>query len=203
MPRKLSLLMLAGLTACALPPPAYSPPRQDQPHATLKIRHIVHERKGPSYRYAVRIGAFAVDSRVVGETAEGQTIHLLVHPKTDRFFVAGTSFHMEMRAVNKSRQKSETYSCSQYRCSGYGASRRCGSESSTCTRSVTEHYTAMENTEIKDDACSRALSFTPKAGATYVLQFDYLGENECKMQRMEQLAAKDDGEFELVPCGPG
>lgn len=187
-----------GLASCL--PPAYVQPRVDEPHAILKVRHNVHAHQGPIYRSSVRIGSDVVDGRTRSAILEdAHTFHLRVRPNLATYSVGGVSFHTEMRSVTRQRSVQESYSCSHYQCSGYGASQRCGSVSQTCYRTRYENYTVMESVEVIDDACSRAVRFAPRVGSTYLVQFDYLGENECTLKCLEQVST-DGGEFDLVPC---
>jgi hypothetical protein len=201
MPRFLPVLILL-LAACR--PPAYVQPTPDQPHAILKIRHIVHAQRGPMYASAVRIGEFAVDERTLeGGQNERAIIHLRVHPGPDAFAVAGHSYHMEMQMVTRYRTVQESYSCPQQECSGgYGTSpRTCRTAYRTCTRSRQESYQTMQSVPVIDDQCQAGFPLDPRPGATYLMQFDYLGENDCQMSCFEQVA-NGSGGFTLNPCAP-
>lgn len=200
MPRLLSLLILVGVVLASCRPPAYVQPTELEPHAILKIRHIVHARGGPLYSSAIRIGRFSVDERTLDDPqSESSTIHLRIRPGTDTFGVEGTSFHMERRMVTRYRTQYETYSCPRQSCSGYGSSQRCYSTYSTCTRSRQVPYTDWVTVPVTDDRCYRVVAFAPRVGGTYMVQFDYLGENQCELACFEQIPTPD-GAFSLAPC---
>ncbi len=204
MPRLLPLLSLALLLgACRAP--AYVQPSPTQPHALLKVRHIVHARRGMHYGSAVNIGRFSVDERtlesVPTESTESgsETIHLRIHPTPDVYAVRGFSFHYEQRMVSRTRTVQEPYSCTERQCSGYGTSQRCSTMYRTCYRSRTEHYSEMATVAVTDDACGRTFPLAPRHGAVYLMQFDYLGENDCRLTCFEQVSQLD-GTFRLEAC---
>lgn len=203
MPRLLPVLMLS-LVIVSCRPPAYVQPTENQPHAILKIRHIVHQRRGPLYSSAIRIGRFSVDERTLDDPqSDASIIHLRIHPATDNFGVSGTSYHMEQRTVTRYRTVQDPYSCPQQQCTGgYGSygSQSCHTVYNTCYRSRQVPYTATETVAVTDDACGQTFPLAPRVGATYLLQFDYLGENQCQLSCFEQQVTPGSGDFQLVPC---
>jgi hypothetical protein len=204
MSRVLPILIIT-LLAASCRPPAYVQPQPNEPHAILKIRHIVHARGGPFYASQVRVGRFSVDERTLEDQqgGDGSIIHLRVHPRADAVLVAGTSYHVEQRMVTRYRSVQEPYSCSSQQCSGgYGSTpRSCHSVYQTCYRSRQVPYQQMESVNVTDDACSGSFPLAPAVGATYLMQFDYLGENQCQLTCFEQVP-NPLGAFELVPCTP-
>lgn len=201
MPRILSLL-ISGLLLASCRPPAYVQPSENEPHAILKVRHVVHARRGPLYDSSVGIGRFAVDERTLEDTSsDASIIHLRVRPEAEMFAVAGTSYHMERRLVTRTRTVQEPYSCNQRTCSGYGTSQHCYTSYSTCYRSRQETYTEWQTVPVTDDACRMQFPLAPNAGSVYLLQFDYLGENQCNLSCFEQVSDSTGG-FELVRCTP-
>lgn len=203
MPRFLSVLIV-GLVLASCRPPAYVQPTETEPHAILKIRHIVHQRRGPLYSSAIRIGRFAVDERTIDATlADASTIHLRVRPAADTFGVFGTSYHTEQRMVTRYRTVQEPYSCPQQNCTGgYGSTpRNCSTSYRTCYRSRQQPYQQLETVNVTDDSCGQSFPLAPQVGSTYVLQFDYLGENQCQLSCFEQIPSPA-GDFQLVPCTP-
>lgn len=206
MPRFLPVLTVAllfvALAACR--PPAYVQPTPNDPHAILKIRHIVHARGGTSYGSRVGIGEFSVDERTLeNPTGDGSLIHLRVWPEPELYSVYGYSFHMEMRMVTRHRTEQQSYSCPQQQCSGgYGSSpRTCRTVYRTCTRSRQVPYQRLESVPVTDDQCTGTFPLHPVPGATYLLQFDYLGENQCRLSCFEQ-HPDGQGGFALAPCAP-
>lgn len=200
MPRLLPLLILTLFVGTACRPAAYVQPLLTEPHAILKIRHIVHARRGPMYASAIRIGEFSVDERTLEDVqSDAAIIHLRIHPTPDAFSVRGESYHMESRLVTRYRTEQQSYSCPQQQCSGYGTSRSCHTVYSTCTRSHQVPYTAHEMVPVVDDACGDTFPFAPRVGSSYLLQFDYLGENQCRLTCFEQVLDGVGG-FVLSPC---
>ena len=196
------LIPAASLAALAVGcrPPAYVQPEADEPHAVLKIRHVVHAKRGPGYASITRLGEFSIDERALDpELAEGATVHLRVRPEAAELGVSGASFHTEMRSVQKWRSVSESYSCPQQQCSYGPRGSTCQTVYNTCTRTRQESYYVTEAVRVTDDECGRTTSFSPRVGANYLLQFDYLGEGDCKLACFEQ-RPRPDGQFQLVPC---
>ncbi|MEM1417322.1 MAG: hypothetical protein AAGH15_20660 [Myxococcota bacterium] len=203
MPRFLPLLTLLGAAACM--PPAYQPPSETEPHAILKVRHVVHRRAGPNYASDVRLGEFAIDERTIDSLAIGgtdspsHTFYLRVRPDAAPLRIGGNSSHQEQRMVTRYRTVTESYTCTEYSCTGYGNNRTCANRTRTCTRTKQEPYQALEWVTVVDDACEATMSFAPHVGGTYLVQFDYVGENECRLSCFEQ-RPRLGGEFEMVPC---
>lgn len=203
MPRLLSILIVA-LVLAACRPPAYVQPTETEPHALLKIRHVVHAQRGPIYGSSIRLGEFAIDERTIDPAqTNGGMVHVRIRPEYGDFGIFGTSYHYEMRTVTRYRTVQESYSCSQQECSttGYGSSARqsCRSVTRQCTRSRQESYQATESVVVTDDACGQRIAIAPRIGAVYLVQFDYLGENECRLSCFEQTPSPD-GQFTLTPC---
>lgn len=201
MPR---VLPAVTLTLLGCRPPAYVQPTPEQPHAILKLRHVVHQKGGASYASSVWVGRFAVDERTLGdEQAESSSIHLRVRPNPDAFMVRGRSYHMEYKTVTRYRSEQESYSCPQQKCSGgFGTTpRSCYTAYNTCTRSRQVPYQTQEWVPVTNDQCEAAFPFAPQAQKTYLLQFDYLGENQCKLSCFAQVA-NPAGDFTLTPCAP-
>ena len=198
MPRFLPLLTLAAL-AVSCRPPAYRPPAPDEPHVVLKVRHVVHRHRGPQYESVVRLGEWAIDERTVPTTNESGAFHLRIRPERAALRIGGASYHYERRPVTRYRSEQETYSCSEYQCTGFGTSRQCGTRMTTCTRTRQRAYTVWEDTQVIDDSCGASLWIDPRPGATYLVQFDYVGENECSIHCFEQRSTLN-GEFRMLPC---
>lgn len=200
MPTRLSVLILLLASACR--PPAYVQPTELEPHAILKVRHVVHQRRGPQYDSTIRLGRWSIDERTL-DTAPGSEgiVHVRVRPEAAPLRVGGVSYHYEQRMVTRYRTVNENYTCYRYTCSGYGSSQRCGNQSSTCTRSRRESYQQLETVRVIDDQCAADSYLTPHVGGVYLVQFDYLGENQCNIQCFEQLPSAD-GQFTLQPCPP-
>lgn len=197
------ILPLPALLVGACRPPAYVQPEAHEPHAVLKIRHVVHAMRGREYGSTARLGEFSIDERTLDPGQEDSaTVHLRVRPETAQFGVRGASFHTEMRQVQRYRTVQEPYTCYQQQCSYGGKSgTTCRSVSNTCYRSRQESYWVTEAVRVVDDECGRSTSFAPRPGGVYLLQFDYLGENDCKLACFEQVPQRD-GTFELSPCSP-
>lgn len=212
MPRLLSLLtgltlLMASVGALLLTaacrPPAYRPPAEHEPHAILKVRHVVHRQGGPQYGSHVTLGGHGIDERTIASLEEGSegshTFHLRVRPEPAPLVIGGASFHTEQRMVTRYRTVTESYTCYQQQCTGYGTSRSCSQVARTCTRTKQEPYQAWETVRVNDDVCEAGTQFAPRAGATYLVQFDYLGEDECRATCFEQVP-QPYGEFEMRPC---
>jgi hypothetical protein len=202
MPRLLPLLTVVAL-ACG--PRPYVQPRPDEPHAILKIRHVVHARGGPIYATRTMLGDNAIDERALQPEQRGADIvHLRVRPEQAVMLIQGRSYHHEQRQVQRSRQVPETYSCPQQDCTpsyspgGYSSS-TCRTVYRTCTRYRTEYYWVTETVEVNDDQCARRFALAPQQGHVYLVQFNYIGANECTAQCFEQLPSAT-GAFELAPC---
>ncbi len=212
MPRFLPLLtgaaLLTGslgvlLLTSACRPPAYRPPAEHEPHALLKVRHVVHRQGGPQYGSHVTLDGHGIDERTIPSLEEGRsgshTFHLRVRPEVAPLVIGGVSFHTEQRMVTRYRTVTETYTCYREQCTGFGANRSCRQVPSTCTRNKQEPYQAWETVRVADDECETGLQFAPRAGSTYLVQFDYVGENECRASCFEQVP-QPYGEFEMRPC---
>lgn len=163
---------------------------------------------GQYYGSQTLLAGDAIDARALDPgQAEASTVHLRVRPEPGVFSVVGYSFHYEMQPQRRSRQVQERYSCMQQECTtsysssryGGGSQRTCRSVSSSCTRSRTEYYTVMVQVEVTDDSCRAAVPLAPGLGDMYLVQFDYLGENQCRLQCFLQTPQADGG-FQLSPC---
>ncbi len=186
------------LAACR--PPAYVQPRPDEPHAILKIRHVVHAKRGPFYGAGTMLGEFSIDERTLETQDTSGTFHVRVRPEVAQFQVHGHSYHYEMQRQMRTRQVPEYYSCPQQQCTGgYGTSRSCYTSYRQCTRYRSETYYQNVQVQVTDDACGRAFQLAPVAGHMYLVQFDYYSDGECAVRCMEQLPGGS-GEFQLAPC---
>lgn len=205
MSRPLSVLIGILLIEAGCMPPRYVEPGPNEPHAILKVRQVVHQIRGERYASDVMLGKYLIASHGLDANfGEASTFHVRIRPKNSKLSVSGESYHYETRTVTKSRNVQESYSCSQYSCSGYGSSRHCGTTYSTCYRSKTEYYTTTEEVKVVDDSCSGDVSLLPRKDGVYLLQFNYLGENECTLKCFEQTPSPsgENGEFDLAPCPP-
>lgn len=181
-------------------PAAYVQPEEAAPHAILKVRHVVHQKGGREYGSTIRIGEYSVDERTLDPgQEESATVHLRVRPEVASFAIRGASFHRELRTVQRTRSVREPYTCYQQKCSYAPKGTKCEQVTATCYRSREEHYSATELVTVTDDACGRETSFRPAVGGVYLLQFDYLGQNECTLGCLRQEPRRD-GEFDMVPC---
>jgi hypothetical protein len=186
-----------ALSACSfgacLPGP-YVQPAPNEPHALLKMKHIVHAKRGPIYGASTSLANEVIDERALS-TAQHElstnTWAIRVRPEVATYAVGGHSYHMEQRTVQKSRQVPESYSCPQTQCnysssaSGPGGT-QCQTVYNTCTRYHTEYYTEQQTVSVDDDACARRVTFAPNVGHTYAIQFDYLGDNNCQALCFEE-----------------
>ena len=179
----------------------YRPPQPNEPHAVLKVRRSYDSIPGPLLRERLLVAEdVALDVGGGSELAGSAKMDaLLVHPGAATFTLLNDFFHRETRQVQETYyeqrpyQSSETYSC------GTGTNYR------TCSRSVTRYQSVPRTrwttrvVDISDGSCKRAISFAPRAGAVYLLQYTYQDSGVCALACYEQQPAAD-GSFSQVPC---
>ena len=176
------------IVACG--PRAYVQPALNEPHALLEMRHVVHAHRGPAYGATTTLEGEVIDEHTLATAQhdlDNNAWTMRIRPQVATYAVGGHSFHMEQRQVQRSRQVPETYSCPQQQCTyQYPNGTQCTTVYNTCTRYHTEYYTATETVSVDDDACSRSVTFAPATGRSYVIQFDYLGSNQCEARCFEK-----------------
>jgi len=187
-----------AMLASACVPAAYVQPAPNQPHALLKMKHVVHAKHGPMYAAVTSLGDEVIDDHTLStaqhELGQGAWT-MRVRPEVATYAVAGHSFHMEQRTVQKTRQVPESYSCPQQQCTyNYPGGTQCQTVYNTCTRYHTEYYSEQQTVSVDDDACARRVTFAPIVGHSYVIQFDYLGDNNCQALCFEEV------QQQLVTC---
>jgi hypothetical protein len=184
-------LVVIGATACG--PRAYVQPALNEPHALLEMRHVVHAHRGPMYGASTSLGKEVIDERTLATAQHDLDTNawtMRIRPEVATYAVGGHSYHMEQRQVQRTRQVPETYSCPQQQCTyQYPNGTQCSTVYNTCTRYRSESYTETQTVAVDDDACARSVTFAPIASRSYVIQFDYLGGNQCNARCFEKTAS--------------
>jgi len=184
--RRLALV----LVACGCGPRPYVQPAENEPHALLEMRHVVHQHRGPMYGASTTLKGEVIDEHTLATAQHDLDTNawtMRIRPEIATYAVGGHSYHMEQRQVRESRQVPETYSCPQQQCT-YTPTTNCTTVYNTCTRYHTEYYTVTRTVPVDDDACMRSVTFAPIVGRSYVIQFDYLGGNACEARCFEKSA---------------
>lgn len=169
-----SAAVAAAALGCQLP--AYEQPAPTAPHAIAKIRVANHSSPGPSLTEAMVLNDHSVElPSLEGDFLLPRTTSIRIRPEAAFWSMQTTFFHTYTTTTM------ETYS--------YG----CGKTMCTGTRSVTHTYTAV------DGSCKAGLAFRPVADHMYLLQYDFYGHEQCRLQCMEQ-QPDNVGGFQLTPC---
>jgi hypothetical protein len=187
----LSAVMLASGSGCVR---RYEEPALTEPHATVKIRVLHHERSGPQLDLEGRIRP-AGDEYGIQLADDGlRVVRVRLVPTTYR--VSSSFFHttMQMQTVFVS----ESYACGTTS-SGYGT--HTYSQTQYCTRQVPRQQ--WVTVRVGDGDC-QALAFqpTPVEGAVYLVQYDYFGPGVCSLTCLRQVDTGA-GTFQFTPCGVG
>jgi hypothetical protein len=183
-------LLLLSFVACG--PKPYVQPAENEPHALLEMRHVVHAHRGPMYGASTTLKGEVIDEHTLATAQHDLDTNawtMRIRPEIATYAVGGHSYHMEQKQVQESRQVPETYSCPQQQCTygGYPTpTTQCTTVYNTCTRYHTEYYTVTRTVAVDDDACMRAVTFAPIVGRSYVIQFDYLGGSACEARCFEK-----------------
>jgi hypothetical protein len=183
-------LSLASGLACG--PPRFVEPKASDPHAVVKIRVVYHARPGPSLRETITLDTF----QVAQGSAERQieypfTRALRVPPRPTRWGVNATFYHSESRQVQV--QVAERYACGTYQ-SGSGP--YATTITNYCTRYRTE--TRTQSVPVDDAVCNESLNQVVRAGAAYLVQYDFYDEGKCTLTCSEQTNVG--GNVALSPC---
>lgn len=173
--RNVTLEGLLGACAVACVHP-YEQPSVSSPHAVVKVRLAYHDQPGPQLSERVRLNDFDI-LMPPDETrrATPATEAVRVRPEPAVWSISSNFYH--------------TYTTTTYQSSSY----TCGT--STCTRMVPVTTTHT----VTDGACSQSLAFMPKVGDMYVLQYDFLGADQCTLVCMRQVFTGND-QFTSEPC---
>lgn len=194
----LAVCVLGALGACV---PSFVQPAATDPHAVVKVRVAYHTESGPQLSQAVRIGEFAAPiSSPPGSVTTPYTQALRVPPSPTTWGFRSEFFHTVSHTRQVPVQVSESYSCGTYTSTtGYGSSARSTTQTRTCTRTRTEYRTQTETQRVTDASCSVTLRHAPQAGGTYLLQYDFYGNDKCSLHCYRQTPTTD-GQFKLEPC---
>lgn len=196
----LSAMMALALFAasCAR---QYKPPREDQPHAIVKLRRTYEQTAGLQLHEKVFVDEFEALSMTdhARVAAAARTDALLVHPTPATIQLRTAFFHVEQRREMETYFESESYTAMEsYNC-GTGASYQSCTRSVTRTRSVPRQRMVTRNVEVSDGSCTRAIRIAPEAGRVYVIQYTYQEDQACALSCFEQHQAGE-GEFEQKRC---
>lgn len=174
--------------------PRYAPPGLDEPHATLKIRLVYHAAPGPQLVERIKLGehGIVIPPSVARRTpGTNGTFHTRIRPEHAYFRTAASFFHTTTRQVQ--RMRTERYACGTTT-TGYGNTRT--TQTRYCSRQVTDWVT--ETVRVNDGSCEAANAFLPRAGTTYILQYDFFAAQQCSLRLLiEQVDAS--GAVTLVP----
>ena len=183
MRRALPLIFLAG---CAY---GYRPPAQDEPHALVKVRRVHEQQVGDSLAESIAVDgseAFA-QSSVSSVARNPRTTAILVRPRATTIAVRSDFTHTETWTEEETYQetipgtKTETYDCGTI------------DEPNTCTRVVDDSHTetrtrtVTRSAEVTDGACTNRVSFVPRDGGVYLLDFTYRSNRACTLVCYEQI----------------
>lgn len=193
-----ALLLLAS--GC-LPAP-YRPPTAAQPHAILKLRRTYQTSGGTNLRELATLDTHpALGVTDASTSASAPRIDaILVHPRIAELGVSSTFFHTETRLVHESYQQQVSYSESESYSCGSGTSYR------TCTRLVTRYRNetryrdVLRQVEVTDGACATALWVAPVVNASYLVEYEYIENNVCRLACFEQAPGAEPGTFQNRPC---
>ena len=192
-----ALIALLSLSACVR---RFEEPRRDEPHAVVKVRIVHHAQPGPRLDEGVRWNEYEVAVPQPRGYVPTESLRVVrVRPEPSRWSFATTYFHTVTRTEYRTEYRTEQYACGT-------ESSRTGSYTSTrtryCSRQVPYQRLVTVTDRIVDGACRGAVLHQPIAGAMYVMQYDYFGDDRCSVQCLRQVGATD-GTFRFVPCGAG
>ena len=199
LPRAMSSAVLALILAsCAHP---YVPPRAGEPFALVKVRYIHHSRAGTGGGSGLTIDGHVLSQNVAPMIGQPEMRVHRVHPRPATFGARTEFYHPESQMERVAYQETETYSCQQYTpsygTSGYSS----GSyQSSTCTRSVTRYRNELRTVNVVDASCGSRVRWAPEAGHTYVLQYEYRADGNCRLACFEQVEAAGAAGFTMNRC---
>lgn len=189
-------LILVSVAACT--PPAYRQPAASERHAIVKIRSTIHRRYRTNLSHSIHLNEWSIDPRIYGteQGADATTMHIRVRPESIWWHVRTVFSHQISQRVTRPHTVSERYACGSYT-SGTGAYR--STQTRYCYRTRTENRTETRYQTVIDADCQGKTFMNPRAGAVYLVQYDFYGHNDCRLACFEQLPLPD-GRFELAPC---
>ncbi|MGE0788914.1 MAG: hypothetical protein AB7S26_24790 [Sandaracinaceae bacterium] len=189
-----ALALLAAIVGLGCRPPTYVPPSVSEPHATVTVRVLHHRREGPQVAHRTMIDDHELPLGERQAMVEGVplTRSVRVRPMPIRWGFRSEFFHheMQMRTVYESEQ----YPCGTQTV-GYGSSAR--SSTRYCTRQVPRQR--WQNVTVRDGTCESFYLHTPQVGMQYVVQFDYMADQQCRTRCFVQTPTAN-GQFQLTPC---
>ena len=178
----LALIVLA--TACGLP--LYTQPALSAPHSTVKVRMNYHSAPQRTLAESLQVGEQRLPTPATNErgASHDATFHYRVHPEPATWTVGSVFSHSEMRTRTETYQ--ERYSCGTTRV-GTGTSAR--NQTRYCNRTQTRQVTS--NVTVVDAACETGFQLSPRPGATYILQYDFFGNDRCTARVFEEVTNAD------------
>jgi hypothetical protein len=157
-------LLATSLTGCVL---AYRPPKQEEPHAVLKVRRVYPRILGDRLNEVLLInGQRAFTSReVAGNASRPRTAAVLVTPGPQQISVAATFTHQEHQwQTHTTDRKVGNY---VYR----------------------ETYRTRKLVTVTDARCRAGYSLHAQADHAYLVQFTLEGHKLCRIDCYEQAPA--------------
>jgi len=171
--RLVSAVMAGVAFGCVHP---YEQPNVNEPHAVVKVRLSYHDHPGIQLTERIRLNDYDIvmpPDETLRATPVAQAVR--IRPEPAAWNISSNFYH--------------TYTTTTLQTTSY----KCGS--TTCTRSspVTMTHT------VSDGSCQQSLTFVPMTGAIYLLQYDFLGADQCSLLCLRQLPAGGD-QFITEPC---
>jgi hypothetical protein len=195
-----ALALSLSLSSCVR---RFEEPAPNEPHALVKVRIVHHASPGPDLSERVRWNDYAVAVPAPSATHAGpmrESIRAVrVRPELAQWRIDTRYSHTVVTQRMETRYRSEQYACGT-ETTGYGQTT--STRTRYCSRQVPYQELVTHHDTVVDGSCTNGAIHTPLAGAVYVLQYDYFGEDRCTMQCLRQLPATD-GSFRFIPCGAG
>jgi hypothetical protein len=165
----------------------YRQPAQDQPHANVQLRSIHDAELGPSSREQVRVDGRAVEYSEAGGNVRTTTVR--VRPEPTAYDFHTELFHDETRWERETYTHGATVFCGY---NWYGP-QYCWTQW-PATRMVPVVF------RVSDGRCDAHFEQVPLPGATYVVQYELVGNGICRVT-CQRLVEGANGARTATSCG--
>lgn len=165
----------------------YSQPEPDQPHADVHVRVVHHAELGPGVDEIVTLNGEALSL----EDASSGVREAVVRVRAE-----GSQYGFETEFYHnvQTQEWRTVYETERYQC-GYS---RTGP--TYCSRQVPRQRLVTVTQRVSDGGCVSALDQAPLAGAVYLVQYEFMGVNQCRAT-CQRLVQSGDGSTGAIDCG--
>jgi hypothetical protein len=176
------LLAAWMLSACV---PDYRPPNYNEPHALVKVRLAYRAWSGPELEQLVTVDGHDIrDIPLPVQHGGGvATRSVLVRPGSTGWTIQTTFFHNDVTTHAETFDNTEAAPCG----------------STTCMQSTVQARSVNKVERVDDATCTQGLTLLASAGETYILEYEYLANQQCNLHCYQQVHQRK-GVLTNVPC---